>query len=846
MAKRHHRQTTQTDTSWKGIDAGRGKCAMYFHNPYPSSSALVNYINLVGTDIITTNTNTFEVSSDGITWTTWGSIDSSNTTLSYTLNPDSYLYVRNASDTPCKLGILTGDPSQSTDILRYYRFDVDAELGVLLGGDVRSLLCKNYDNSSWSGWSMEPYTCCKLFAGEGSLQRITLTQWSNGIYWENTRNDVRFDLFPYEEPVANYCYQEMFSGIVLFIPAEPRCNPFGDETDTGLETGALVLPKYHATGCCSHMFAGSDLNFGFFNVDMASYVGIQDTGYVQGVDCCRIITMPPGTVLATQSMIEMFGDCTTMRYSPIDDTIYGFGSGVSNGNPTSNHLAQLCYSNMFRGCTSLVQAPELWHGNPLAISCYRGMFYGCTNLVYPPVLGATTLATMCYHQMFYGCTSLEQAPELPALTLVSNCYREMFYGCSRLKYVVAKFTTTPSSSYTLNWLYGVYNSDNLTNMGGVFVKNPSATWTTDSVTGVPVSSYRWQTITYDGLIFVHRTGSNNWTMNLTSTGSNVNQTVQYSIDGSTWTNYNTGSHPNVSPGNKGIIMWRKNNTNALGNGTSVNVFNINSSNHWCFGKISSMHNGSQNLVNPYTFQSLFEDSGIYTAPKLDITQLTQGCYEAMFKGCTNLVVAPYTPPFAIYSQSDAGSIFDGMFQNCTSLTTIPIIANKSVDWGERSFNSTFMGCQALLNASPIISISSNVVVPGRLSGKCFSNCFDSCSLLSEAPSLHFYDQGSAAMCDMFAAATNLYAAPSIMNDELAPDGLAMLSTMFMGDSNLTTISAYFNTTPSITYTQNWVYGVAANGNFYKSASWNVSGVNGIPSGWTTYQIVRPNIYNPEW
>ena len=113
------------------------------------------------------------------------------------------------------------------------------------------------------------------------------------------------------------------------------------------------------------------------------------------------------------------------------------------------------------------------------------MFEGCTNLVYPPELKATTLATGCYQGMFKNCTSLEQAPELPATTLVSNCYREMFYGCSKLKYVNAKFTITPGNSYTYNWLYGVFNSNMLSSMGGVFVKNSSASWSTTGASGVP-------------------------------------------------------------------------------------------------------------------------------------------------------------------------------------------------------------------------------------------------------------------------------------------------------------------------------------------------------------------------
>jgi hypothetical protein len=44
----------------------------------------------------------------------------------------------------------------------------------------------------------------------------------------------------------------------------------------------------------------------------------------------------------------------------------------------------------------------------------------------------------------------------------------------------------------------------------------------------------------------------------------------------------------------------------------------------------------------------------------------------------------------------------------------------------------------------------------------------------------------------------------------------------------------FTTTPSTTYTENWVNDVAANGTFVKNsaAQWDVSGMNGIPTGWT--------------
>ena len=43
----------------------------------------------------------------------------------------------------------------------------------------------------------------------------------------------------------------------------------------------------------------------------------------------------------------------------------------------------------------------------------------------------------------------------------------------------------------------------------------------------------------------------------------------------------------------------------------------------------------------------------------------------------------------------------------------------------------------------------------------------------------------------------------------------------------------FTTTPSSSYTSYWVDGVASSGTFVKNknATWNVTGYDGIPSGW---------------
>lgn len=120
-----------------------------------------------------------------------------------------------------------------------------------------------------------------------------------------------------------------------------------------------------------------------------------------------------------------------------------------------------CYRSAFEGCTSLVQAPELpsvgiyqqcflWmfkDCTSLAVapkipnvdltsgctSCYGGMFENCISLIEPPALPATVLADGCYSDMFKGCTSLVKIPELVATAVKLYSYRDMFNGCTKIK-----------------------------------------------------------------------------------------------------------------------------------------------------------------------------------------------------------------------------------------------------------------------------------------------------------------------------------------------------------------------------------------------------------------------------
>lgn len=61
--------------------------------------------------------------------------------------------------------------------------------------------------------------------------------------------------------------------------------------------------------------------------------------------------------------------------------------------------------------------------------------------------------------------------------------------------------------------------------------------------------------------------------------------------------------------------------------------------------------------------------------------------------------------------------------------------------------------------------------------------------------------------------------------------------MFTYCSKLNYVKAAFTTTPGNSYTRNWLNGVASTGTFVKNpaATWDVTGANGVPNGWTIEQ-----------
>jgi hypothetical protein len=323
--------------------------------------------------------------------------------------------------------------------------------------------------------------------------------------------------------LADGCYSYMFSGCTGLTtpPTLPvttlanSCYSYMFNSCTGL-TSVPVLPATTlASGCYSNMFRGctsltkcvdlssvTTLADSCFDSMFKSCTSLTTTTtlplktlknycYQSMFEGCTKITTPPtlpATTLAPHCYRSMFSSCTGLTSVPILPATtlatycyYGMFEGCTKITTPPNlpvmTLANYCYCAMFKGCTSLTVAPEL-PSTTLATYCYRYMFNGCTGLTKAPNLPATTLQQYCYYGMFDGCTGLTAAPFLPATTLVRNCYTYMFRNCSNLKSIKAFFTTSPSTTYTNNWVSGVSDY-------GTFFMSRDASWNVYGVNGIP-------------------------------------------------------------------------------------------------------------------------------------------------------------------------------------------------------------------------------------------------------------------------------------------------------------------------------------------------------------------------
>ena len=135
----------------------------------------------------------------------------------------------------------------------------------------------------------------------------------------------------------------------------------------------------------------------------------------------------------------------------------------------------------------------------------------------------------------------------------------------------------------------------------------------------------------------------------------------------------------------------------------------------------------------------------------------------------------------------------------------------------------FYKCTSLITAPELPSTT--------LRMSCYSSMFGQCVSLTTAPELPAKTLAQSCYSKMFGQCESLETAPELPATDLVR---SCYDYMFQGCKKLNYIKAMFTTTPSTRYTTNWVEGVKSEGTFVKNAEaeWYVTGVNGIPEGWT--------------
>lgn len=278
--------------------------------------------------------------------------------------------------------------------------------------------------------------------------------------------------------------------------------------------------------------------------------------------------------------------------------------------------------------------------------------------------------------------------------------------------------------------------------------------------------------------------------------NNNTPVLYYSRDGREWTqwDYSALSCPAGNP-----VYIRGNNTAGFVTSSrnySSFLFTVDTGNKVdCEGDVTSLidyTNEVDTLPSEWCFYRLFINcAALRTAPEFPSTTLTAYCYRDTFKGCTGLTTAPALPAMRVGTQS-----YYQMFDGCTSLETAPELPATTLN--SSCYNGMFRNCTALRTAPSVLPAMT-----------LFSSCYN----------------------EMFSGCTQLQRSPRLPAETLVS---SCYQYMFRNCSSLSEITALFLTTPGTSYNASWVQGVAASGTFTKNAraTWQTTGDNGVPSGWT--------------
>ena len=225
--------------------------------------------------------------------------------------------------------------------------------------------------------------------------------------------------------------------------------------------------------------------------------------------------------------------------------------------------------------------------------------------------------------------------------------------------------------------------------------------------------------------------------------------------------------------------------------------------------IEAIQSARVRLTNTHEYS---KDGEIWTTA--DSTYISIGAGERLYYRAKDVFLGKINSTNTIRTGGNIMSLLYGAdFQNKTELV------------GTWSFASLFDGAKNLVDASELILPATT------LTDYCYDRMFQGCTSLVNAPELPATTLAANCYSSMFNNCTSLVNAPELPATTLAAN---CYDSMFNGCASLQYVKAMFITTPSSNYTGSWLFNVAAGGIFVKNATatWNVTGDNGVPSSWT--------------
>jgi hypothetical protein len=174
--------------------------------------------------------------------------------------------------------------------------------------------------------------------------------------------------------------------------------------------------------------------------------------------------------------------------------------------------------------------------------------------------------------------------------------------------------------------------------------------------------------------------------------------------------------------------------------------------------------------------------------------------------------------------------FANLFTDCVGLVDASNLRLPATTLSSNCYEQMFAGCTSLTMPPMMLPATT-------LSISCYSSMFKNCTALTNVPVILATTLGMSCCDSMFYGCTSITASPSLRVISLAN---YCFENMFYGCTSLNYVIALFTDTPGSNYTNNWLNGVSATGTFVKnsSATWDVSGSSGIPSGWTVETTSR--------